>query len=105
MTDQIPSILQEIKSSTDFQINRVILREKISTDLHFAYNGGLFKSSPELISFLSCWDDDTLIIPDCYENPIQVNRLELYGLAKQHYQKIMNFWLDEHDKLRKIRKI
>jgi hypothetical protein len=105
MSDQISNILNEIKASTDFQINKTILKEKISTDLHFVYNQGLFKSSIELISFLSCWEDDVLVIPDSYETPIKVNRVELLSLAKQHYQKQMNFWLDEYEKLRKIRKI
>jgi len=105
MTTQTEVLLQEIKLATDFQVNKRILKEKISTDLHFAYNNGLFKCSVELISFLSSWDDQELVLPDSYENPIKVNRIELLTLAKMHYQKVMNSWLDEYDRLKKIRKI
>jgi len=101
----IEEIVEQIKQSTDYQINKRILREKIQGDLHFAYNGGLFKSSPELIAFLQCWDDNELVIEDTYQTPVKINRVELLTLCKQHYQTALNFWHVQHEELKRVRKI
>ena len=45
----LEKLTQEIRLATNYQVNKRILREKIQTDLHVPYNGGLFKASPELI--------------------------------------------------------
>lgn len=101
----INQLVEQIKQSTDYQINKRILREKVQADLHFAYNGGLFKSSTDLISFLNSWDSDELFLEDTYQNPIKVNRQELLALCKQHYQMAMNAWHVQHEELKRVRKI
>lgn len=101
----IDQLVNQIKQSTDYQINKRILREKIQGDLHFAYNGGLFKATPELVSFLNTWDSDDMYIEDTYQNPIKVNRLELLTLCKQHYQQAMNAWHIQHEELKRARKV
>lgn len=101
----IDQLVEQIKQSTDYQTNKRILREKIQADLHFAYNGGLFKSSPELVAFLNAWDADELFLEDTYQNPIKVDRQELLSLCKQHYQLAMNAWHIQHEELKRIRKI
>ena len=101
----IDQLVQQIKQSTDYQTNKRILREKIQTDLHFAYNGGLFKATQELIGFLNAWDSEEIFVEDTYQNPIQVNRQELLNVAIQHYQMAMNAWHIQHDELKRIRKI
>lgn len=101
----INQIVEQIKQSTDYQTNKRILREKIHTDLHFAYNNGLFKSTPELIAFINAWDSEELYIEDTYQNPIKINRLEFLTLCKQHYQTAMNAWHTQHDELKRIRKV
>lgn len=101
----VTELVTEIQQATDFQVNKTILREKIQTDLHVTHNGGLFKVTTDLISFLSIWDQDTLYLEDTYQNPIEVNRVELLTVCKQHYQQVMNTWHQHHAELRKIRKI
>jgi hypothetical protein len=98
-------IVDQIKKSTDFQINKRLLREKIQADLHLPYNNGLFKITPELISFVSIWPYDDLFLEDTYQNPIKVNRREFLDLAVQHYQSQMNIWHDQYDKIKRIRKV
>ena len=98
-------LVNQVRTATDYQINKQILREKIQTDLHFAYNGGLFKATPELISFLNCYDPYEMFIEDTYQNPIRVDRRELLALAKQHYQTAMNAWHIQHEELKRVRKI
>ncbi len=102
---ELDQLTQQIKQATDYQTNKTILREKIQTDLHFAYNGGLFKASPELISFLNCYELSELVLEDTYQNPIKVVREELLDLAKQHYQMAMNAWHIQHEELKRVRKV
>jgi len=101
----IDQLVEQIKQSTNYQTNKRILREKIQTDLHVAYNGGLFKVTPELISFLSVWEADDLFLEDTYQNPIKVSRIEFLSLCKQHYQTAMNSWNIQYEELKRIRKI
>jgi hypothetical protein len=98
-------IVTQIKLSTDYQINKRILREKIQTDLHLAHSGGLFKITPELLAFVSTWPTDFLYIEDTYQNPIEVEKQVFLAQAQQCYFKAMNRWHEEHDKLKKQRKI
>ena len=106
MSEQINSLLAQIKQATNYQTNKRILKEKAETDLTVTHNGGLFKVDMALITFLSIWDtSDVLHIVDSYDNPIKVNRLELLELASQQYQKVMNTWHIQHEELRRTRKV
>jgi len=104
MTD-LEKLTNQIRIATDYQVNKRILREKIQTDLHFPYNSGLFKSTPELIAFLNAWDSSELYLEDTYNNPIKVNRLEFLELCKQHYQMAMNAWHIQHEEIKRARKV
>jgi hypothetical protein len=101
----LENITNQIRLATDYQINKRILREKITTDLHLPYNGGLFKVTPELIAFLNAWDNDELFLEDTYQNPIKVNRTEFLALCKQHYQIVMNTWHIQHEEIKRARKV
>jgi len=103
----LDQLTAQIKIATDYQINRRILREKIQTDLHFAYNGGLFRATPELIMFSSSWPrHEAMYLEDSYQNPIHIADPELFATkCKECYSKAMNRWHQEHAELRKLRKI
>jgi hypothetical protein len=101
----LDKLIQEIRLATDYQVNKRILREKIQTDLQLAYNGGLFKVTPELIAFLNAWTSDELFLEDTYQNPVKINRLELLDLCQQHYQTVMNTWHCQHEEIRRARKV
>lgn len=103
--NQIDTLVEHIKQATDFQKNKIILREKIQSDLHLTHRGGLFKITPELIAFVKTWPVDELYLEDCYNNPIQVDKQVFLVQAQQHYQLVMNQWHNEYEKLKKIRKI
>jgi len=101
----VDQLVEEIKLATDYQTNKKILKEKILTDLHMTYNGGLFKITPEILAFVTTWPDDELFLEDVYENPIKINKLEFLDLSRQHYQQTMNTWHIEHEKIKRIRKV
>ena len=101
----INQLVEEIKQATDYQINKRILREKITTDLHVTYNNGLFLVTPELIAFLATWPDEELFLEDTYQNPIKINRLEFLKQCQEHFQMVMNQWHIQHEELKRVRKI
>ena len=101
----IEQITNQIRLATDYQINKRILREKIQTDLHVAYNGGLFKVTPDLIAFLNVWDSEEIYLEDTYQNPIKINREEFLIFCRRHYQIVMNAWHIQHEELKRARKI
>jgi hypothetical protein len=101
----INQLIDQVRQSTDYQINKRILREKILGDLHFTHQGGLFLASAELISFLHCWDSNDLVLEDTYGNPIKCNRQQILAQSKECYQLAMNEWHIQHEKLKTSRKI
>jgi hypothetical protein len=104
MTD-VHDIVAQVKLATDYQINKQILREKILTDLHVPFNGGLFLVTQELLSFLTIMNEEFLYLEDTYHNPIKVDRACLLTVAHEHYQQVMNRWHQQHEELKQIRKI
>lgn len=102
---ELDQLVAGIKQATDYQINKRILREKITIDLHVAYNNGLFLVKPELIAFLATWTSDELYLEDTYQNPIKIVRQEFLELCQQHYQMVMNAWHIKHEELKRTRKI
>jgi hypothetical protein len=101
----INELVDQIKQSTNYQLNKRILREKIITDLHVAYNNGLFLVRPELMAFLATWPNDELFLEDTYNNPIKIDRQEFLIQCQQHYQMVMNDWHIQHEELKRARKI
>jgi len=105
MTTEINELVEAVKQSTNYQINKRLLKEKIKTDLHLAYNNGMFLLSPELLAFVATWPDEKLYLEDTYENPIEIDKEEFLYLARLQYQTVMNTWHQQHAELKKIRKI
>lgn len=103
--NNIDNIVNQIKQATDFQTNKRILRERILTDLHMPYNNGMFKLTPELLAFAATWPDEEFYLEDTFENPIKINRASFLEQARNHYQKAMNEWHQQHEELKRIRKI
>jgi hypothetical protein len=101
----INQLVEQVRLATDYQINKQILREKIQTDLHVTYNGGLFLVTQELLAFVATYRYTTMYIEDTYSNPIEVNRDEFRTLCEEHYQKVMNRWHQEHNELKQIRRV
>ena len=105
MTDTVQDLVAQVRQSTDYQINKRILKEKILTDLHMTYRNGMFLIKPVILSFVATWPDSTLYLEDTYENPIEIDRDEFLLKARQHYQTAMNVWHQQHEELKRIRKI
>jgi hypothetical protein len=103
---ELNQLVDQIRLATDYQTNKQILREKIQTELHMPYNGGLFKITPELLAFVATWPVDWMFLEDVYQNPISIDNTKVFLVkAQQHYSSVMNDWNEQHAELRKIRKV
>ena len=49
----IKSLVDDIRQSTDYQKNKIRLKEQVMGDLIVSHNSGLFVVTPDLIAFLS----------------------------------------------------
>jgi hypothetical protein len=69
----------------------------------FAYDGGMWKASPILISTLSAFTDDIMYLKDEYGTPVELDRSELLDKSKVHWQEQMNAWHNEFTELSRKR--
>ena len=83
---------------------RRALEEKYQGKLTFAYNGGMWRAGPELLTILHVCNPNTpQVILDLYNNPVRVVPKELFDLASQRWQEQMNAWLTEYEELNQNR--
>jgi hypothetical protein len=97
------SIIAHARARFDHAAARRTLKEKYQARLNFAWNGGMFCATPEMITFLNLYGDQEIVVQDLYENPVKVNAKELCDLMKSRWQEQMNAWLIEYDQLNKNR--
>ena len=92
------ALIAHARARFDHVAARRVLKEKYEARMLFAYNGGMFRAGPELLTLLhSCPVEDDIVILDLYENPIKVTPLELQLVAHNRWQEQMNAWLVEYD--------
>jgi hypothetical protein len=96
-------IIKNTKVRFDHNQNKKLLKEKYESKMLFAFEGGMWKASPELITTLSLFDTDTIVLEDLYNNPVRVNRLQLLNDTKERWQEQMNGWLFDHQQSAKQR--
>jgi hypothetical protein len=75
------------------------LKDKYYSKLIFAEQGGLWKASPELLTFLSASSDEIVILLDNYQNPVEVERKLLLDKTKEVYNSVMKEWSTEWKQL------
>lgn len=100
----IEKIKETAKINFDHAVCKKLLHERIQSQLILGYNGGLFKVTPELLSFVYILPLLTIIIKDSYDNPVKIkDPQDFYNKATQKYHEVMNEWYIEYEKLKKIR--
>jgi hypothetical protein len=98
-TDQL---IAHSRARFEHEAARRTLREKYQAKFTFAHAGGMWLAGPELLTTLKCCTG-TMVLPDLYENPVQINVDELYELALQRWQEQLNAWLVEYNQLNQNR--
>lgn len=100
-TDQL---ISHSRARFDHQVARRVLKEKYQARMLFAYNGGMWRAGPELLTLLqSIIVHDDVVLEDLYQTPVKVNPQELQHLAFDRWQEQMNAWLIEQDEASKKR--
>jgi hypothetical protein len=92
-------LVKQARSRFDHAAAKRVLKEKYEAKLLFAYGGGMFKSTPELITFLSLYRGQEVVLLDLYDNPVKVNADHLRDEMQKRWYEQMNAWLVEHEAL------
>ena len=96
-------LVTQARSRFDHAAARRVLKEKYEAKMIFAHAGGMFKSTPEMITFLSLYAGNEIVLLDLYENPVKVNADHLRDEMQKRWYEQMNAWLVEHTELSKKR--
>ena len=97
----IDNLIKHARARFDHVAANKILKEKYQAKMLFAYNGGMWRAGPELLTLIQAIPvEDDVVLLDLYENPIKVNPNELRYLVLDRWQEQMNAWLVEHENLR-----
>ena len=89
------TLISEAKARFNHNSAKAQLKDKYDGKFIIAEQGGLWKATPELISFLNSMDDNFIVLIDNFNNPVQVNRDQLLSVIKDTYQKVMLEWYKE----------
>ena len=92
------AVIAHARARFDHETARRLLKEKYQARMLFAYQGGMWRAGPELLTVLhACPVEDDIVILDLYEKPVRVNPGELQRLAHDRWQEQMNAWLTEYE--------
>lgn len=94
------ALIREAHARFDHNSAKQLLKEKYQAKLIIANQGGLWKATPELQGYLASRNDESVILQDLHDNPIMVNREELYWKLKEAYEDNMAAWYLEFQELR-----
>ena len=100
----IDELIAHSRSRFEHAASKRVLKEKYQAKMTFAHAGGLWQAGPELLILLhTVKENDTVVLFDLYENPVQVSAKELFELAQQRWQEQMTAWLIEYTEINKNR--
>ena len=97
------NLVKQARSRFDHAAANRVLKEKYEARMIFAHAGGMFKSTPETITFLSLYNNEDIVLLDLYDNPVKVNATDLKDEMQKRWYEQMNAWLAEWSDLRKQR--
>ncbi len=97
------TLISEAKARFNHNSAKAQLKDKYDGKFIIAEQGGLWKATPELISFLNSMDNNFIILIDNFNNPVQVNRDQLLTVVKETYQRVMLDWYKEWKEIENVR--
>jgi hypothetical protein len=97
------TLISEAKARFNHNSAKAQLKDKYDGKFIIAEQGGLWKATPELISFLNSMNDNFIVLIDNFNNPVQVNREQLLSIIKDTYQKVMLEWYKEWKEIETVR--
>ena len=88
-------LINDAKARFKHNSAKQYLKDKYQAKLLVAHQGGLWKTTPELLVFVDSAGSEELILIDTYENPVKVNRQKLLTLLRDTYNTVMIEWYNE----------
>lgn len=93
------ALIAHSRARLDHAASRRALKEKYQARLVFGYNGGMWRATPEMITFLSLYDDQDVIVPDLYDTPVKFNARVMRDIMQARWQEQMTAWECEYQVL------
>jgi len=97
------TLIKDAKARFSHNSAKAYLKEKYSSKLVIAEQGGLWKADAQTIGFLNSFSDETLVVIDTFDNPVKVDRPKLLESLTKTYTKIMTEWNSEWKELERKR--
>lgn len=89
------TLIEEAKARFNHNSAKDYLKEKYSSKLVIADQGGLWKANLETITFLSNYPNEKVVLIDSFENPVEVDRKQLLDKLVEIYDGVMKEWHQE----------
>lgn len=99
----IKELVATTKARFNHNVSRTYLKDKYTSKLTFADQGGLWKITPEFLTFLSVSINKKFVMLDMYENPIRIDSTALLTKATAIYNEVMEAWHNEYEELKNNR--
>ena len=97
------TLIKDAKARFSHNSAKAYLKEKYSSKLVIAEQGGLWRADAQTIGFLNSFSDETLVVIDTFDNPVKVDRKELLQSLTKTYTNIMTEWNSEWKELERKR--
>ncbi len=88
-------LIKDAKARFSHNSAKAYLKEKYSSKLVIAEQGGLWRADAQTIGFLNSFSDETLVVIDTFDNPVKVDRKQLLNSLTETYTNIMTEWNSE----------
>lgn len=95
----VNQLLADSKARFSHNSAKHYLKEKYSSKLIIAEQGGLWKADTQTITLLSACNIDEVVLIDTFDNPVKVNRKDLLDKLVSTYNTVMEEWYKEAKEL------
>lgn len=93
------TLIAQAKARFNHNSAKDYLKEKYSSKLIIAEQGGLWRADANTIGFLNSFSSKKVILMDTFNNPVEVDRKELLTKLKDVYTEVMIEWYKEWKEL------
>lgn len=97
------ALIASAKTRFNHNSAKAYLKDKYESKLIFADQGGLWKITPDFLTFLSVGINKRFVMLDTYENPIKIDSTTLLTKATAIYNEVMEAWHAEYEELKNKR--
>lgn len=92
-------LIAQVKARFSHNSAKDYLKQKYTSKLIVADQGGLWRADAETLSILALLKPDFVILVDTFGNPVKVDRLQLVKKLASTYNEVMEEWHKEWTEL------